>query len=211
MRRATGPDNLAPQTFVRRLGEGGYGPGDGRVGTLDLLARSGLPVPEGFVLTAEGHREFLCARDGGPVSPPRGRGLGEMLEREVRVALLELGARTVAVVWGRGTRRGLGTIPAVVAAVRQAWTLAPPDGAASTWPVVVQRQARLDLSGWTTTADLSGGAGPGDAPLRDVGPGRRGGSVSALTRRAAGVLGEDARLGWGLEDGRWLLVSVEKG
>ena len=63
MRRPTerGTGDPVARLFVRRLGEAGYGPGDGPVGTLDLLARSGLPVPEGFVLTDEAHREFLRA------------------------------------------------------------------------------------------------------------------------------------------------------
>ena len=203
MRRATmRPDN----PFVWRLGEAGYGPGDGRVGTLDLLARSGLPVPGGFVLTGEGHRESLRA------SPTRGgrRGLGGTLEREVRAALLDLGARTVVVGWARGSRGGLGTIPAVVAAVREAWAAA---GGPTTGPILVQRRPRPDYTGWTSTADLHPGpARRGDAPLYDVGPAPGSGleDVAALTRRAAGVLGGGVRLGWGLEDGRWLLVAVSE-
>ena len=194
MRRAA-EHGTGSRGFVRRLGEAGYGPERGTVGAIDLLARSGLPVPEGFVLTAEGHRAFLAAG---------GRGLGDALEREVRTALLDLGARTVIVVWERGVRRGLGTIPAVVAAVREAWVSVPGDH--PTCPVLVQRQARPDFTGWTTTADLPPEPRRGDAPLHDVGP--RG--VSLLTRRAYAVLGEATRLGWGLEDGRWLLVSVEE-
>lgn len=75
--------------LVRRLGEAGCAPGDGRVGALDLLARSGLPVPEGFVLTTEAHREFLRTRGlwAEILSPTRGHGhrsLGEVLEGEIR-------------------------------------------------------------------------------------------------------------------------------
>lgn len=223
MRRATGdgPD-ANPRAFVRRLGEAGYGPGEGRVGALDLLARSGLPVPEGFVLTTDGHREFLRARARG-MAAGGGRVLGEALEREVRAALLELGARTVTVRWERAARRGLGTIPAVVAAVREAWTSAAAlerwgpesaDGTSPTWPVLVQRQARPEYTGWTTTAESLPDLGAQNSvPLHDVEPaaaGREDEGVARLTRRAAGVLGGAVQLGWGLEDGRWLLVSVEE-
>ena len=47
-------------------------------------------------------------------------------------------------------------------------------------------------------------------PFRDVEPasgcGREG--IFRLTRIAAGALGSAVRLGWSLEEGRWLLVSV---
>lgn len=197
-----GGSSVSSPAFVRRLGEAGYGPEDGRVGALDLLARSGLPVPRGFVLTAEGHRQFL-----------RVGGLGEMLEREIRTALLDLGTRTVSVWWEFGARRGLGTIPAVVAAVREAWTPASTGGEMPTWPVLVQRQAQPEYTGWTTTADLR----PGrplrrGVPLHDVEPAAHRGreSISDLTERASPVFDCPVRLGWGLEEGRWLLVYVEK-
>jgi hypothetical protein len=45
--------------FVRRLGEAGYGRDNGRVGLLDVLARAGLPVPDGEILTQRAHEEFL--------------------------------------------------------------------------------------------------------------------------------------------------------
>ena len=208
MRRATGHGARTPGSspaFVRWLGEAGYGPADGRVGALDLLVRSGLPAPEGFVLTAEGHREFLRTLS-------RNRGLGERLEREVRAALLELGARTVVVNWSCESRRGLGTIPAVVAAVREAWTPAPADGAFPTRPVLVQRQAQPVYTGWTTTADLGGARPVPDAPLHDLepAPGLGEEGLGCLTGRAAAALGGVVRLRWGLEDGRWLLVAVEE-
>lgn len=207
MRRTTEHGRAAsPRGFVRRLGEAGYGPEHGRVGALDLLARSGLPVPEGFVLTAEGHREFLRMGERGA------RRLGEALEREIRAALLDLGARTVIVGWGWGARRGLGTIPAVVAAIREAWEPGrydPAGGEGPTWPILVQRQSRPAYTGWTTTADLrSGYPVRRDVPLHDLEPGQEG--PSRLTRVAATVLEGPVRLGWGLEDGRWLLVSVEE-
>lgn len=195
-----------PGAFVRRLGEAGYGPERGTIGVLDLLARSGLPVPEGFVLTAEGHREFLRTRGGT---------LGETLEEELRAALMGLGARTVVVGSGRMLRRGLGTIPAVVAAVREAWTPVESTnpripGEMPTWPVLVQRQARPEYTGWTSTADLRGvSAGRGGVPLHDLGPPGGGEGLPRLTRKAAGVIGEAVRLDWGLEDGRWLLVSIQ--
>lgn len=238
MHRAAGGGDgrgVSVPTLVRRLGEAGCAPGDGWVGTLDLLARSGLPVPEGFVLTTEAHREFLRASGLGAeiLSSARGgrgtvrghgiRSLGASLEREVRSALLDLGARTVVVASGQVLRRGLGTIPAVISAVREAWSsagalerqvLAAAGGDIPTWPVLVQRQARPEYTGWTTTADLNAPrhGRSKDAPLHDVRPaaGRDLEGISGLTDRAGSVLDHTVRLGWGLEDGRWFLISVEK-
>jgi hypothetical protein len=48
--------------LVRRLGEAGCGRDSGCIGTLDLLARAGLPVPEGVILTRQAHEEFLRLR-----------------------------------------------------------------------------------------------------------------------------------------------------
>jgi len=47
--------------LLRRLGEPLYGRRYGRVRTLNDLARAGLPVPDGVVLTEEAHEVFLEA------------------------------------------------------------------------------------------------------------------------------------------------------
>ena len=61
IRRTTleGNHGVSKSEFTRRLGEAGYGRESGRVGVLNLLARAGLPVPEGTVLTHRAHEEFL--------------------------------------------------------------------------------------------------------------------------------------------------------
>ncbi len=128
--------------LVQRLGEASEG--FGRVGLVNLMAISGVSVPEGVVLTREFHRRFLetggiseaireCAGGRGDVRR-RARELRRALRREYgrvpvegglnRVlcdAILGLGARTVAVISEDVSRTGLGTIPEARAAVCEAW------------------------------------------------------------------------------------------
>lgn len=118
--------------MIRHLGEAGCGRQDGRVGTLDLIARARLPVPAGVVLTRRTHEEFLQA--GGATrlirAAARGEGsvrrraiqirlgcasrlLDEKLYHEICKALIGLHARAVVVLSDDVEKRGLGSIPEV--------------------------------------------------------------------------------------------------
>jgi hypothetical protein len=131
--------SVAEGGFVRRLGEAGYGRDDGRVGALDVLARAGLPVPDGVVLTRRAHEEFLltngivqdirAARGG---EDARGRAAGirhehasKPVEGELNWAICEalIGLHAEAVVtMSEDLEKGsLRTIPEVRDAVRDAW------------------------------------------------------------------------------------------
>ncbi len=155
--------------FVQRLGEAGYGEEAGRIGFLDLVAGSGVSVPEGVILTREFHRRFLdtgglaeAIRDSGGVRGdirPRVRALrrkyvrapidGE-LNRMICDAIIGLGARTVVVVSEDVSRAGLRTIPEARNAVRKAWLsvgglkrqieAARRGEEIPTWPVLIQRE-----------------------------------------------------------------------
>jgi phosphoenolpyruvate synthase/pyruvate phosphate dikinase len=104
---------VSKSEFTRCLGEAGCGWESGRGGLLNLLARAGLPVPEGTVLTHRAHEEFLrvtgCLRDiqaaaweaGSPAaeicrkhasSPVEGE-----LNRAICEVLIELNAKTAVV------------------------------------------------------------------------------------------------------------------
>lgn len=155
--------------YVRRLGEARCGRDEGTVGTFDRLARAGLPFPEGILLTREAHRRFfessglsedieISARQGRTTRRQvlclRRRYREEPLERDlgrcISGALLDLGARTVMVHSEERSEGGLGTIPAVYAAVRRAWLsteglkrqveAAYRDERIPTWPVLIQRE-----------------------------------------------------------------------
>ena len=155
--------------FVRRLGELGYRRDNGRVGVLDLLACTGLPIPEGVVLTRRAHEEFLrtssalrdiraAARRGEDARrqaakirsrhasfPVEGR-----LNRAICEALIGLNARAVVVLSADFAKDGLRSIPEVKDAVRGAWLslrgLERQTEAAArgndlpTWPVLIQRE-----------------------------------------------------------------------
>ncbi len=158
--------------YARRLGEAQCTCEERLVGTLDLLVRAGLPVPEGVVLQREAHRCFLensglAEQIRSSAHSDRMNGtarqqalylrrsyqeypLEESLSRSIRGALLDLDARTVTVCTHERSERGLGTIPAVFAAVRRAWLstngLKRQIEAASrneelpTWPILIQRE-----------------------------------------------------------------------
>jgi hypothetical protein len=174
--------------FVRRLGEAGYGRESGIVGELDLLARTGLPVPEGVVLTRESHREFVETT--GLLRDMRGSAgrledthscaleaqlkygstsIEEELNRALCQALINLGASEVVVLSEDLTKSGLKSIPEVQVAVRDAWLslegLARQIEAAArgeslpTWPILIQRELYPEYTGWSMAGDL--GEGPG--------------------------------------------------
>ena len=215
---------------------------------MEVLAGAGLPVPEGFVLTARAHSRLLyhggfmddileLAGQGGSVSPRaaelrrrhRSRPMEERLNKLICKALPGLDARTVAVRSEMRSEGSLGTIPAVLSAVRRCWLSA--EGSRRqieailggeelpVWPLVVHRELRPGHTGWSSTAGhvYQGFAveprGPG-AALYDLKPtGGRSGereSISEMTRRAGHVLGVPTRLYWGLEKGRWYLLSVRR-
>ena len=155
--------------YVRRLREVAYENEDETGRILRLLVEaglSGLPFDEVAILGDEAHREFVkrsglredlraCAT-GVFAAGDRSRRVrilhrsspvkGE-LHREILETLIELGAPWVKVVSVGLTRRGLGSIPEVLDAIREAWLL--PEGlrlhleAVSrgeeipTWPVLI--------------------------------------------------------------------------
>lgn len=171
---------MLDSNIVRRLGEAGCTREDGRVGLMDLLARAGLPVPEGFVITREAHLEFLvlagladsplssvglCSDGGECIFPPEEEAqpalAGEALTRMIRDAVLDLGAKTVSVFDGAESHSGLGSIPEVLLAVRRAWMPIQsltrqraadyPDHEPPTWPVLVQREIPPEYTEWSAT------------------------------------------------------------
>jgi phosphoenolpyruvate synthase/pyruvate phosphate dikinase len=154
---------VSKSEFMRRLGEAGYGRESGRVGVLNLLARAGLPVPEGTVLTHRAHEEFLrvsgILRDIQAAAWKAGRRVAEMrrkhasspvegeLNQAICEVLIELNAKSAVVLSGDFEKGSLSSIPEVRDAVRKAW-LSPPGlerqiaaiargGDLPTWPVLV--------------------------------------------------------------------------
>lgn len=218
---------------IRRLGEAGYGPDDGPVGLMDALARAGLPVLEGIVLTRESHREFLedtslsravreqpealLRRASELREGRRNRPLPGPLNDAVCRALIELGAPSVTLLSEDLVRRGLGSIPEVIRALREAWLSA--EGlrrqirAASrgeevpTWPVLIQREPHVEYTGWSASGSCP-------APICGLRPARADrlnlDSIPALTLEAEMVLATPVRLRWGFEDGRWVLLSASR-
>jgi hypothetical protein len=112
---------------------------------LRLLVEAGLPFGEVAMLGDEAHREFVqrsglredlrACTPGGEDAGNRSRRVrilhrsspieGE-LNREILETLIELGAPWVKVVSEGLTRRGLGSVPEVEDAIREAWLL--PEG-----------------------------------------------------------------------------------
>jgi hypothetical protein len=155
--------------LLLRLGEAPYGREADWVGMLNLLARSGVPVAEGVVLTHNFHRRFIessslvraiqdSANAGGDARRQAltlrrryGRNpLESGLSRMIREALIELGGRTVVVISDDVTRTRLGSIPEVLGALLGAWLSveglkrqieAAADGEEPpTWPLLIQRE-----------------------------------------------------------------------
>ena len=152
------------------------------------------------------------------------------LNREMCEALIELNARTAVVLSRDLEKGGLSSIPEVRDAVREAW-LSPPGlerliaavargGELPTWPVLVQREPHPQYTGWTTTEGetifggegaerRSGGANVALYDVEPVGEGsveRKG--IASFTLEAESVLGGAVKIRWGLEDGRWYVLSA---
>jgi hypothetical protein len=232
--------------FTRRLGKTEYGRESGRVGVLNLLARAGLPVPEGAVLTHRAHEEFLtvsgCLRDiqaaawetASPAAEIRRKHASSLVKGELNRAicevLIELNAKTAVVLSSDLEKVGLSSIPEVMDAVREAW-LSPPGlerqiaaiargGAVPTWPVLVQREPHPQYTGWSTIEAEPILSGEGverssvDAnvalyDIENIGEGsveRR--SLASYSLEARFVLGGAVKIRWGLEDGRWYVLSA---
>lgn len=180
------------------LGEAGYGPEAGPVGVLDTLARTGLPLPAGIVLTEAAHRAFLDAGTSGRLAGP--------LRETIREALIGLEARTVAVISARLTKGGLGSIPEVFEAVRELWWSMEVYGAVShTWPIVIQREPDPERI-ISSSSSCSKGIGRLWPVRMDLSSAE---SISAMTLLAGAALREPVILGWGFEAGRWLLISAQ--
>jgi hypothetical protein len=152
------------------------------------------------------------------------------LKREICQALIGLGAPMVVVLSENYEKGGLRTIPDVVDAVREAWLSV--DGVkrqiekaavgeeVSTWSVLVQREISPLYTGWSTletapveTPRVGDHLGRKKVALYNVepadgkGPERKG--ITRLTLEAALALGARPRILWGLEGGRWYILSTE--
>jgi hypothetical protein len=156
------------------------------VGALNLLAYAGLPVPEGVVLTRRAHEEFL---------------LTSGILREIRGASRRRAAEIQV---------GYGSSPVEGELNR---TICEALIGLSAKAVLVQRELHPQYTGWSITGEaVVGAAGrrSGEAPtvaLYDVEPtgGAEGKGIAGFTLKAGHVLGE---LRWGLEDGRWYVLSA---
>lgn len=231
-RHGTGAPRSA---LVRRLGDGPELRGSGRLAALDALARSGLPVLEGVMLSHRAHEKFL--RESGLLAAVRACGaavepsrqalllrrayatspIGEVMHGLITEAIIGLTARSVSVLSEDGVWQGLNTIPDVRDAVREAWlsaaglerqVRAAASGAPPTWPVLMQREAHPEHVGWTLAGSGKPGALYDVRPAwGDVAPAR---GIAELTHDAGAVLAGPARLRWGLERGTWYVLSVER-
>jgi hypothetical protein len=237
---------VSKSEFTRRLGEAGYGRESGRVGVLNLLARAGLPVPQGVALTHRAHEEFLRVSGilreieaaawgaGRPVAEIQRKyassPVGGELNQAICEVLIELNAKTAVVRSGDLEKGGLSSIPEVRDAVREAW-LSPHGlerqiasiargGDLPTWPVLVQREPHPQYTGWSTIegetilgeegeARRLGGSNVALYDVEYVGEGsveRK--SIASFTLEARSVLGGEVKISWGLEDGRWYVLSA---
>jgi hypothetical protein len=241
-----GNHGVSKSQFTQRLGEVVYGREIGRVGVLNLLARAGLPVPEGTVLTHQAHEEFLrtsgIMRDIQEAAWGAGRPAAEIwrkhasspvegeLNQVICEVLIELNAKTAVVLSSDLEKGGLSNIPEVMDAVREAW-LSPSGlerqiaaiargGDLPTWPVLVQREPHPQYTGWSTIEAEPIFSGEGlerssvDANValygvENIGEGsveRR--SLASFSLEARSVLGGAVKIRWGLEDGRWYVLSA---
>jgi hypothetical protein len=152
------------------------------------------------------------------------------LNQAICEVLIELNAKTAVVLSSDLERGGLSSIPEVRDAVREAW-LSPPGlerqiaavargGELPTWPVLVQREPHPQYTGWSTIEGeaisgvegaerRSGGANVALYDVEPVGEGsveRKG--IASYTLEARSVLGGAVKIRWGLEDGRWYVLSA---
>jgi hypothetical protein len=89
-----------------------------------------------------------------------------------------------------------------------------------TWPVLVQRELHPQYTGWFTTEGetIFGGegaerrSGGANVALYDVEPVGEGNverkQIASFTLEAMSVLGGVVKIRWGLEDGRWYVLSA---
>jgi hypothetical protein len=162
------PSDSRERRYVHRLKESVHEGRDDYLRALNLLVDAGLPLVEGATLGEEAHREFMeqsglwkelrapTPRSGDEEvgskalrirlsyrqSPIEGA-----LDQEIVDALIEIGAPWVTVVSEGLIRRGLGSIPEVKDAIKEAWL--SPEGLrrqleaafrgeeVPTWPVVI--------------------------------------------------------------------------
>ena len=208
---------------------------DDPLAALDTLARSGLPVLEGVVLSGEAHEEYLretglavairaCATAGDLGQVPLLRQayasapMGKKIQDLITKTLIDLDAFSVRVLSRDGAWRDLRAIPEVRDAVRDAW-LSPAglarqvqdvaSGPPPTWPVLMQREARPEHVGWTLAGDETPGALYDVRPAQDELPPGKG--LADLTAEAGAALDGPARLRWGLENGKWYILGVDTG
>ena len=142
---------------------------------------------------------------------------------------MELGAPSVAVISEEVRKGNLKSIPEVKDAIREAWlserglgrqiSAARATREIPTWPVLIQREIRPLYTGWSTlerapveTPRVSDHLGGKKVALYDVervrGEGNQRQSITCLTLEAASLLGTNAKILWGLEGGRWYVLST---
>ena len=163
------PSDSRERRYVLRLNEESVHQGrDDSVRALNLLIEADLPLGEGAILGEAAHREFMelsnLWKDLPAPTPDSGdedagskalrlrvshrqRPIEGELEQEIVDALIEIGAPWVTVVSEGLRRSGLGSIPEVKDAIREAWL--SPEGLRRqleaafrgeempTWPVVI--------------------------------------------------------------------------
>jgi hypothetical protein len=152
------------------------------------------------------------------------------LNQAICAVLIELNAKTAVVISGDLEKGGLSSIPEVRDAVREAW-LSPPGlerqvaahscgDVLPTWPVLIQRELHPQYAGWSTIEGetnfggveaerRSGSANVTPYDVEYVGEGnveRKG--IASFTLEARSALGGAVRIRWGLEDGRWYVLSA---
>jgi hypothetical protein len=152
------------------------------------------------------------------------------LNRAICEALMELGAPSVAVISEEVRKGDLKSIPEVKDAIREAWlsegglerqvSAARAAQEIPTWPVLIQREIKPLYTGWSTTGlaishEVSAGLASDEKevalyavePTGGEGKGHQG--ITRLTLEAASVLGTNAKIWWGLDGGRWYVLSTE--
>lgn len=136
------PSDSLRRRYVHRLQESVYKDKDESARVLNLLLKAGLPLAEGMIFGEEAHREFMeqsgLSKDLRAPNPGTGdedahsralrirllhgaSSIKDDLNKEILEALIELGSPRVIVVSEGLIKRGLGSIPEVKHAVRDAW------------------------------------------------------------------------------------------